>query len=373
MSDNIEKVIRSEIGKKLLPDRAFNPKVMNLIEKFMKVHKEMVKFIIKKNIKNNDSYLKNEVKEELNKFMKFDMVSLKNNKHYRINYMITFMMLIDKAEFRSVDDEVVTHRDIDESLSNYSDIDYFILLCCNITMSRLWLLLEKEEQDELVKYLNNMYMYSYMMYNKYIKKNYEFFYKDQKIPCIIYKSRLHGKGEVIRTIITESINRNKLINNTAYRKEVTNEANEVIKETIESMVNNKINDDRELNIGEKGISPKLVKSVYEANDRIQKGLKNGKLNVNTLCDVGVSLLKSYKNNPDAVKNYPQFKMMVSYIVQAMEVSKNNGQKLSPAAERIYKLLKNSFYDPKTNMSAAERRTIQRMMSGRGRMKYKFRK
>lgn len=374
----IQKIIKYELQKSVIPINIFNnKKCVKLMESFIVWHDKFVKNILQSTLQiDYISTVRKEFKKKLNNFISFDIPILKLNRNYLLNYIITFMKLVEHGEFRTTDTEIVNKDSIENALSDFSEFDYYILLTCQIPFSKIWIFLS-DNRDITVKCIDQMYKISKMIYDSHVKRmNYDILFNDQKIPCIIYDTKLHGKSNIIKTIITESISKNEAINDPEYRQEVINTSNKVVNSIINTMVKSGIKDDTDLDVSESGISPNIINTITSANKTLQEDLKNGKIDVNSLTDVGVSLIIAYKENPEAVKAMPQFQQICCYVVEAIEQIKKSGQKLPPTAEKIYRVLKGTFYDSSVRIDASVRRELEqqrRMFAKNTKIKYKVKR
>lgn len=372
----VKDVVRYEINKGLIPLKIFeNDDLVKGMDDFYKTHKAFLTMIIERNDKDNDSYLKDIFKDELSKFLKNDLMVLKTNLQSRINYIITFMKLIETGEYREVKKPgYVTVESIEHAVATYSDIDYHPLITADIPFSKLWILISDMYRKKFVDLVNHLYLRSKIIYKKFIEPKFELLYEKLKLPCTIYNSKIHGKGDMVKTMVTESVIRNKDIKDDKYRKNVIGEADNFIDGIIDRMTKNGLKDDKDFDVKNRGINPKLINSLLDTNKYMQDNLKNKKMNSNYLCDIGISLLSTYKDKPDILNSVPEFKVISNYVIDMVEQAKNKGMKLEGYASKLYGLLREIFYDPKFSMSAKQRlmlnKQIQSQMKIQTKVKYR---
>jgi hypothetical protein len=356
--DGVREIIKYELSKSMIPDKIFNKKCVELMDRFLECNGKLLSCIYQSILKNSEnSITKKEFKKKLDNFMTFDMPVLRVNRNYQLNYIVTFMKMMELGEFRTTDTEEITQESIEKALSDFSEFDYFIFITCDIPFSKLWLF-ASENKTIVIKYIDQLYKISRIIYDSHVvRRKYDILFTDTKIPCIIYDSKLHGKSSIIKTIVNESINKNKAIKDKIYRDEVIDTANKVINRVVQSMVKHDVTSDADLNFREHGVSKNILDSITEANKVLQEDIKKGRISIDTLTDVGVSLLSTYKENPEVSKSLPEFQAICCYVVQALEQSKKMGQQLNPNAEKIYRILKDTFYDPNFKINPTIRRAL----------------
>lgn len=372
---SIKEIVRFQIKKSLLPDSLLkNPKLIEHADLFISGFKKLVKLIIQKNISENSTYLMNEYKKLLNEFIKIDMLALKINMNYRLNYIITFMKMIERGEYRTTGDERVTYDSINDSIMKYTEVDYYLLISCEIAFSKLWILMDKDGKTKMAELLNNLYIRSRIIYISFIEKEYGKLYETIKIPCIIYKSSIHGKSEVVKIILTDSIIKNKDLKDEKYKAEVIKKGEEFVVDIVDKMASRGLKDDEDFNVKDVGISDKLVHSLQDVNTSIQENIKNKKTDLNQLTDIGLSLLGQYESDPEALKKMPEFAYIANYIIDILDDSKKKGLKLNPQAEKIYNSLKKMFSNSEYKISKKLQRQVQNQMKGMMKtqqVKYKY--
>ena len=139
------------------------------------------------------------------------------------------------------------------------------------------------------------------------------------------------------------------------------------------MVKHGIKDVDDFDIAKKGLAPGLFKSMIDINNNVKDGLKKKKFSANKLTEVGLSILESYKANPALLRENTEFLTITNYLVEMIDVYKGQGMKMNKNALRIYKILKDSFYNPdKYKMNMQTRKFLAKTLCNKQKKKYRYR-
>ena len=186
-SINIVKVVRYQLEKFLISDNIFTEKCIKRLDKFRDLMKGFLSFLICYNHETEEQLARDHVREELNKFLLGDFILIKNDNKICLNYIITFLKMIECGEFTDIKkDEKVTAKSLGRALNRYSNIDYYILLTVDILLNKFWAFMDTDNCDIFVKHINKLYMISRIINNEHLVKfGSDILYDEIKIPCVV--------------------------------------------------------------------------------------------------------------------------------------------------------------------------------------------
>ena len=346
MDQKIIRIIKHDIRKHIVPIRIFTKELNNVLSKFQKniigiltrIKKILMTNAETTNIINPAT---NYINESLTDFINYELVQFKSSKHYRLNYAMTFLKIIHSGEFRDIKHKKITNNSVSIALKDFADIDYAIFITSNILMSDLWLLVsDTEHESTVIGYLNKMYQNTLEIWNNHIIPNdYDIMYTRVKIPYIRYKSKLHSKKKAISSILTDSINSNKMIKDEKYRQEVIDISNKIVQTSLDVMSKNDVDDSTFDNMDSKEESLKIMTSFLEINKDIKREMALNKIKPDIMTEIGVSIISKYKNSP-VIKEQKSFIAILIFFIEMIDKQKKaNGGIIPDNVRKLYTVFK----------------------------------
>ena len=265
------------------------------------------------------------------------MANIQTSKHYRLNYIITFTKLIKMGEFDNIDTKIIDKESIGKSLLETGTVDYLLFLTEEILLTDLWYVSDSI-QDTVASYLNKLYKIGTIINNDYIVgSDHELLFNNMKLPMIMYKSSIHSKKKIIVSIITDGINKDKALTDEDYKKKIIDTSNMLMDTCFDIFHKNGITDQSLSNINTQEEQLSIMSSFFEIEESIKDKITKGKVKVDILSEMGVSLIEKYKSTPELKNNKYFIAVLIVFIKIVDQKKKASGGIIPVYLEKLYKL------------------------------------
>lgn len=364
-SNSVRTVIKYELTKVLINDDIYTSNCVALINKFLFWCKRFISYAYHEFVSVEDlPELVEKYRKLMDSFIMYDLPILKCNTNYQLNYIITYKKMIETACYQDDETENITLMSIKKALDDHPDIDYHILIASSIPFTSIWMICE--DKAKLIKCMDQMYKIASILWEKHIvERDYDIFFNDQNIPCTIYKSKMHGQAETIQTLINASIFKNEDIEDPIYRKKVIETGGEILDNVLDVFYERGVDVD-DFNVQDQGISANLAMGTEDLYMDLKNKIESGGFDTNALTDIGVSLIRQYKQDPDGASSNTELRNYAYMVIEYMREAKKMGAKVTKHAEKICRVLKETFGPTDDDVPIDIRRAVmqqKRQMKG----------
>ena len=366
--------------------------------KFYKGLKKVIGFIIEKNsISQFDEKMTNNtrfIRDELNKFIKYTLSSLKLNAVSISEYVRTWKKTIEFADFVSTNNWKITKESIESGFDKTIQDQIKILLTVDIKFSDIWIFLAEDDKDILANYMSILYYYSCFhvkmrnnasriiaglpvvnliksdtRYDNHVAelqrtqaKDY-FIYAEKKleIPRYSFKFQVSGRADVVKKIVENSINKNACLNDEqGYSEEIVSASEKVIDRIVEGMTESGITRDSQLDGSADTIEYKSIVDMFNSTkQKLSESVDTGECTKAQIADVALSLLKDCESDESETSDEgnlnAEYKKLISTIVNATQSNikqarQSRNTMIDPTAKRLLNQIKKlNLYDPDARM------------------------